>query len=121
MAYFEYQAGGNITNQNISWDSSVWTTGQPGGCSYDPDLNKSVVIVVENGGVRISSNTQINGALLLDGDFDYTGTPAINGTIMARDLWVRGTGNFTLNSCWVQNMPGPFLSAETSNWSEIDR
>ena len=121
VTYYEYQAGGNISNQNISWNSNVWVDGQPNGCSPDPDLNRSVVVVVENGGIRMSNNSKINGALLLDGDFDYTGTPYINGTIMARDLWVRGTGHFTLDPCWVQNMPGPFLSAETSNWSEIDR
>jgi hypothetical protein len=118
VAYFEFPAGDPLSN-NISWASSVWNS--PNGCNPDPDLNKSVVVIVKNGGVDFSGNNQVNGAFILDGNFDYTGTPQINGTVIAENFRVRGNATFSLDACWVQNMPGPFLGATPIQWSEIDR
>lgn len=118
VAYFEFPAGDRLSN-NISWASSVWNS--PTGCNPDPDLNKSVVVIVKNGGVNFSGNNQVNGAFIVDGNFDYTGTPVINGTVIAENFRVRGNATFSLDSCWVQNMPGPFLGATPVQWSEIDR
>ncbi len=118
VAYFEFPTGDPLSN-NISWTSSVWNP--PSGCNPDPDLNKSVVVIVKNGGVKLPANSQVNGAFILDGDFDYTGTPQINGTVIAENFRVRGNAAFSMDSCWVQNMPGPFLGATPIQWTEIDR
>ena len=118
VAYFEYPTGDPLTN-NVNWTSNVWTA--PTGCSSDPALNKSVVVIVKNGGVNMTANNQVNGAFLLDGNFDYSGTPHINGTVIAENFRIRGNATFSLDSCWVQNMPGPFLGATPLHWSEIDR
>lgn len=118
VAYFEFPTGDRLSN-NINWASSVWNA--PNGCNPDPDLNKSVVVIVKNGGVNFSGVNQVNGAFILDGNFDYTGTPQINGTVIAENFRVRGNATFSLDTCWVQNMPGPFLGATPIQWSEIDR
>jgi hypothetical protein len=114
IAYYEFE-GGNVDSNNITFGDDVW------GCNDDPELNKSMVLVVERGGVKLSGNAMINGAFILDGGFDYTGTPTINGTILAKDFWIRGTANFTMDECWVNNMPGPWLTLEPVHWSEVDR
>ncbi|MDQ3981971.1 MAG: hypothetical protein M3271_04745 [Actinomycetota bacterium] len=118
VAYFEYPSGDPLKN-NVNWSSEVWTA--PSGCSPDPSLNKSVTVIVKNGGVNVDGNVQVNGAFIMDGNFDYTGTPRINGTVIAENFRIRGNATFTLDSCWVQNMPGPFLGATPMHWSEIDR
>ncbi|MDQ3916508.1 MAG: pilus assembly PilX N-terminal domain-containing protein [Actinomycetota bacterium] len=118
VAYFEFPSGDPLSN-NVSWASDVWNP--PSGCNPDPDLNKSVVVIVKNGGLNFAGNNQVNGAFILDGNFDYTGTPRINGTVIAENFRVRGNATFTLDTCWVQNMPGPFLGATPVQWSEIDR
>jgi hypothetical protein len=118
VAYFEFPSGDRLSN-NINWASSVWNP--PTGCNPDPDLNKSVVVIVKNGGINFSGVNQVNGAFIVDGNFDYTGTPQINGTVIAENFRVRGNATFSLDSCWVQNMPGPFLGATPVQWSEIDR
>ena len=118
VAYFEFPTGDPLSN-NVNWASDVWNT--PTGCNADPELNKSVVVVVKNGGVNFSGNNKINGAFILDGNFDYTGTPQINGTVIAENIRVRGNATFSMDTCWVQNMPGPFLGATPVQWSEIDR
>ncbi|HEX2294785.1 MAG TPA: hypothetical protein VHN37_05695 [Actinomycetota bacterium] len=118
VAYFEFPTGDRLSN-NISWASTVWNA--PTGCNPDPDLNKSVVVIVKNGGVNFSGVNQVNGAFIVDGNFDYTGTPHINGTVIAENFRVRGNATFSLDTCWVQNMPGPFLGATPIQWSEIDR
>ena len=119
VAYFEFQGGDPLAN-NISFNnSSVWSA--PTGCSSDPAVNKTMTMVVRNGGVDLSGNTKINGAIFVDGNFDYTGTPSINGPINATNFRVRGTANFTLDQCWVQNMPWTFLTLTPVQWSEIDR
>lgn len=118
VAYFEFPTGDRLSN-NISWASSVWNP--PTGCNPDPDLNKSVVVIVKNGGMDFSGTNQVNGAFILDGNFDYTGRPHINGTVIAENIRVRGDATFSMDTCWVQNMPGPFLGATPVQWSEIDR
>jgi hypothetical protein len=114
IAYFEFEGGDPLDNE-IRFRTSVW------GCNDDPALNKSMVLFVENGGLEMEANTQVNGALILDGAYKYTGTPWVNGTIIASEFWIRGTATFSLDSCWVRNLPGPFLGVTPGQWSELDR
>jgi hypothetical protein len=119
VAYYEFEGGSPFAN-NISYNSSaVWT--DPTGCVADPAVNKSMVLVVRNGGVSLGGNTKLNGAIFADGNFDYTGTPMVNGPINATNVWVRGTADFTLDDCWVANMPWAFLTLTPIQWSEVDR
>ena len=112
IAYFEYTSGGELTN-SIRWNAEVW------GCETVP--SKSVTIIVRRGGIDVESNPRINGALIVDGKFRYRGTPTINGTIMAQQIDISGGATFTLDDCWVRNMPGAFLGFTPTQWSEIDR
>jgi hypothetical protein len=115
VVYFDYLTGDTLTNQ-IKWHADVW------GCNdTDPDLNKSVVIVVRRGGIEFQ-DAQLNGAFIMDGELRYTGNPVLNGTIISQSGFsINGTADFTLDSCWVKNMPGPFLTSAPTAWSEIDR
>lgn len=118
VAYYEYQSLSAANNVSFG-DSSAWTA--PNGCSNDPAVNRTLILRVKNGGVNMTGNTRINGAVIADGAFDYTGSPTINGTVMAGDLRIRGTGYFTLDACWVANMPFTYLTVTPTQWSEVDR
>ena len=117
VAYFEYQdASKALTTNQVLWNNSWW------GCNDDPSLSKSVVIIVRNGGLRIESGVQNNGALLLpEGNFTDMGNHRWNGTIISKNYYSRGTAQKSVDSCWVNNMPGPFLDIVPSTWSELDR
>jgi hypothetical protein len=80
-----------------------------------------MVVVAKNGSVDLSGNVMINGAIIADGYFDYSGTPTINGTVWASEFRATGTANFQLDACWVRNLPGLYLSITPTQWSEIDR
>ena len=115
VAYFDFQTGTPLTNE-VKWHASVW------GCNdIDPALTRSVVLVVRRGGLEVQ-DVQVNGALIMDGDFKYSGGPTINGTIISNGAFrINGNATFSMNPCWVENMPGPLLKATPSRWSEIDR
>lgn len=122
VTYFEF-TGGTAALNNVHWPpgaaGSVW------GCNDNPDLTRSVVAVVENGGIKVdgAGGLRINGALLVDGDFESTGEFTFNGTIVAggEQRHQSSSSNYSLDPCWVKNMPGPFLSVEQGHWSEVDR
>lgn len=120
VAYFEYEdtskAGCELpcVANEVKWDASV------NGCNPDP--GRSVVLIVRQGNLQVQANRYINGAILVpEGTFRTAGNVTVNGTIIADEFDVRGGASFTLNDCWVANMPGPFLSALSVKWSEIDR
>lgn len=115
VAYFEFVGGDALTN-SIKWQADVW------GCNAtNPDLNKSAVIVVRRGGLEINS-AMINGAFIMDGELKYSGNPTLNGTIISNaGFRITGNANFTLDDCWVKNMPGPFLTTVPATWAEVDR
>jgi hypothetical protein len=70
----------------------------------------------------LENGADINGALLLeDGEFKYSGDVNFNGTIIAKKINVSGTSTFSLDACWVQNMPTFLLDVTPLHWAEIDR
>ena len=95
------------------------------GCNPDPDLTKSVTVIVRNGGVNYvgAGGDMINGAFIIDGNFDTTGSLTFNGTIVSKGTISFGSSSQTigLDSCWVQNMPGAFLTVVPGAWRQIDR
>ena len=123
VTYVEYR-GGNVANNNIGSPFTVW------GCddttpNTPPDTNQSVVAIVRNGGVNFTgaAGHMVNGAFIIDGDWRVIGGFRFNGTIISGGNvhFHSGSQNFTMDSCWVENMPGPFLQPVPSQWSEIDR
>lgn len=120
VAFFDYTGSGTASSNEVSWKANVRATGSTL-CSSDPLVNKLVVIIVRNGGLKLTGNSEINGALIMDGDFKYTGNPLINGSILSKGtVDVGGTADFTLDSCWVnnQNFGG---STQPVSWSQLDR
>jgi hypothetical protein len=114
VTYFEFIGGSALSNR-VKWKANVW------GCSDDPAINRSAVIVVRNGGLDLENGANVNGALLLDGEFKYSGNVFFNGTIVAQKFNISGNSTFSLDQCWVRNMPGPFLGVTPTHWSELDR
>jgi hypothetical protein len=122
IVYYEFAEGSPTSSLNaVKFKEDVWSPGTINGCSDDPALNRSMVLVAKNGSVDLSGNLKMNGAILADGYFDYTGTPTINGAVSASEFRVRGTANFTMDACWVRNIPALYTKIVPTQWSEIDR
>ena len=120
VAYFEYADGSVIDTNDVNWKATV------GPCSSDPDLNRSAIVVVRNGNFAMTGGGLLNGAVFVpEGSVFTAGGSKINGTIIAERFDNRGNANFTLNDpyagCWLENIPGPFLSVGLENWAELDR
>ena len=117
VAYLEYQdASKALTTNQVEWNNSWW------GCNANPDISKSMVLIVRNGGVKINAGLMNNGAMFLpEGTFTDMGGHRWNGTIVAKNYYSRGTSTKSMDSCWVNNMPGPFLDVIPYSWSELDR
>lgn len=114
VAYFDFQDGGEFEN-NVTWKASMWA------CNDNPAVSRSATVIVRRGGVSMEGNLQLNGALIVDGAFKYSGGPTINGTIIAKEFNLSGGATFSLDECWVRNLPGAFLGFTPTRWSEIDR
>ena len=115
MVYFDFLSGDALSN-SVKWQADVW------GCnSTNADLNRSAVIVSRRGGLEFQS-AKVNGAFIMDGELKYSGIPTLNGAIISQaGFRINGTANFTIDECWVKNMPGPFLTAAPTTWAEVDR
>lgn len=101
----------------------TWSGGTNiGPCSTTPANNRSAVIIVRYGSFDSSGSSSINGAMLVpEGLFESTGTFTLEGTIIVRRIVNLGTVTIRLSSCWLQNLPGPFLDVTPVSWSEVDR
>lgn len=118
VAYFDFPAGGSVTSaaRTIKWKAEVAP------CNDDPNLNKSLVLIVRNGSLSMQNGAFINGAVLVpEGTLDSEGGYDIHGTIIADKFIVRGNAEFSLSECWINNMPAPLLDITPTRWSEIDR
>lgn len=116
IAYFEFKTG-SATSNYVGWQADAWPCN-----ATDPELTKSAVVVVRNGGMSVQNGAEINGALIMDGDFKFNGSVTINGSIISKSI-INASGGmtFSLDDCWVQNMPALFTTATPTQWSEIDR
>lgn len=120
VAYIEYADGTVLDINDVKWNATV------GPCSADPDLNKSAIVVVRNGNFVMEGNLLLNGALFVpEGSVETSGGATINGTVIADRFDNRGSASFSLNNpyagCWLENIPGPFLSVALDSWAELDR
>lgn len=116
IAYFDFKTGVATSNE-IKWKAAAWPCD-----SVNPENTKSAIVVVRNGGVSLQNGAQINGALIMEGDFKYNGGVEFLGSIISKNI-INASGGmtFSLNSCWVQNMPFIFMNTTPLQWSEIDR
>ena len=113
VAYFEYTTGSPMS-QSITWNASSGA----GAC----EAGRSTVLVVKNGGATFRSNGSLIGDVIApDGVVDSAGGYTITGTVMARELRLRGTARFNLTPCFIQNPPSPLMNVTTGRWSEVDR
>lgn len=118
VAYFEYAPGADpfSTQRTITWNAAV----SP--CSDDPALNRSAVIVVRNGSIQFRSNATMYGNVVApEGAVDVAGGFTINGSVIANDLRLRGSGTFRLDACGQRNSPAASMNVTSGRWSEIDR
>lgn len=115
ITYFEFE-GGDPNSNTVKFKANV------GPCSYDQDLNRSTILIVRNGSLSMQSGAVVTGAVIVpEGSFDSEGNFTTHGTIIANEFWLRGTANFQMSQCWVDNMPTGFLDVKASKWSEVDR
>ena len=112
VAYFEFEDPAKaMTTNEVKWSANLGPCGSESG-----------VLIVRNGSWEMESNSVINGVLLLpEGRLDDKGTFTFVGTVIAKEVASNGSGTFTLNQCWLDNMPGPFLDVTPTSWSEVDR
>lgn len=115
VAYFEYE-GGNPFTQDVSWDATV------GPCSSDPALNNSAVLVVRNGGVKLRGGGYFYGNIVAsDGLVDAAGGYRVTGSVMAKEMRLRGSATFGLDACAVANPASPLMKVTAGRWTEVDR
>jgi hypothetical protein len=118
VAYFEYAPGADPFSslRTVKWNAPV----SP--CSDDPALNSSAVIVVRNGSLELRSNNTMYGNVVVpEGAVDVAGGYTINGSVLANDLRLRGSGTFRLDACGQRNSPAASMNVSGGRWSEVDR
>lgn len=117
VAFFDF-ASLAATNE-VKWQASYGRCADPEPATTP---NQSVTIVVRNGHLTMATGGEVRGAALLpEGIFSKSGTTRFVGTVIAKEIRAVGGTKFALDSCWVKNMPGPFLDYEPYHFSEIDR
>lgn len=120
IAYFDYEDPSKALSANeVHWKANV----SP--CDNRPAYHTSVIAIVRNGSMQVEAAAApnfINGAFILpEGRFRSSGNQTINGTIIAKEFDNTGNGTFSMDECWVNNMPGPFLDITPAQWMEVDR
>jgi hypothetical protein len=117
IAYFEFPNPPLTSSSNLVTWKAGW-----GPCNTDPNLNKQVILIIRNGNLKISAGTQIHGALIVpDGDVDDSGGSDIDGTVIAKTFTQRGNQTFSMSSCALRSLPGPYLDFTPFAWTEVDR
>ena len=115
VAYFEY-TGGDPLAQDIKWNATV------GPCSDDQAINNNGIVVVRNGGATLRSAGSFYGNFIApEGAVDAAGGYTIVGSVIARQLRLRGSATFKLDECAKRNPPSPLLRVTPGRWSEVDR
>lgn len=119
VVYIEFNNDGlDASVKKVHWSGNT----DIGPCSTNPPDNRTGVIIVRYGSFDSSGGSYINGAMLIpEGSFESTGNFTLEGTIIVRRINTLGTVTIRLSSCWLQNLPGPFLDVVPVSWSEVDR
>jgi hypothetical protein len=120
VVYFDFPSAGcdsTCSNHSLQWQES-WA-----GCdANNPANTKTLTLVIRYGSVSFQAGTNVNGAVLApEGQVEDRGGASVQGTVLAKSIIMRGSSGFSLSTCWVQNMPGPFLGVTPDTWIELDR
>jgi hypothetical protein len=80
-------------------------------------------VVVEHGDLTFQggNNTWFDGSFFVpDGTWTGNGGYNVLGTMWANDVALGGNEQWQLDSCYVQNMPGPILNIKALSFREDD-
>jgi hypothetical protein len=121
---------GDIPSQffrNTTTDGQVPTPGNLDSCSTTAGYGlTSLIIVVQNHhSLLINSFGSQDGNLVASifvpsGSYDGHGNAQILGTIYAQDVTLRGTQDFRLDQCFVNNPPSLLLDLQQVRYHEVD-
>jgi len=93
-----------------------------GTCDVDPDVSKSVVVIVKFGGLELAANQQLAGVVVAEeGLVDVGGGALVHGSIIAEELLFRGSSEFLMDHCSLGNLTVPFIVVTAEGWRELDR
>ena len=116
VAYFEFAPGSNPFTNVLRWSAQLPL------CNTNSATNSMGVVIMKNGSFEMQTGGRISGAVFAeDGRIDASGNYTIEGTVVAKELRLRGNPTYTLTPCWVQNLPGPFITVTAGRWSELDQ
>ncbi len=102
---------------------------RPAGLSAnDPACTKrSLIIIIEGGNARLSSNQRVAASLFLVSSAPYgqllkaNGTSQFIGTIYADTLNFTGTADIAMDECFVSNLAPGLLQVTQTAYRELDR
>jgi hypothetical protein len=116
IVYVDYPPTATPESNSFNWNALG------GDCDLDPDLSKSTVMVIRNGGVNIAANKGIAGAVLArEGVVDVGGGAFVHGSVIANRLNFRGSSNFLMDACSIRNLTAPSIAVTPVRWREVDR
>jgi Tfp pilus assembly protein PilX len=112
VMYFKVPAGQTVMIQNQLNAYSSATCG-----------SRSLVIVIEGGGLHVNAGADITAAIFVpDGTYTGNGNNKIYGTLFASKIdKFNGTADFYLDPCFFANMPGGLLSVTPMRFRVVDR
>lgn len=113
VVYIEFDPGTDpfSTANTVKWDEEI----------PNCEAGGSVIIIIKNGSLSLQSGSRLTGAIFAeDGRVDSEGQFTVEGTLIAKEVWVRGGATYELTECFVSHTPGPFLRISPTRWSEVD-
>jgi hypothetical protein len=85
-------------------------------------LHPSVLLIVENGGLKLGSSTKFTGNIFVpDSDVSFAGGAELVGTVFAKNLKFTGNGRMGLNECAAASTNGNLLSVKKTRFRELDQ
>ena len=119
-AYFDFPK--NLLPDPFSAKNTVNWNAAVASCNNDPALNRSVAMIIPNGGISVGSSGTITGAIIAPfGQADLGGGALVHGSLIVDRLILKGSSNFLLDQCWLNNMPALFIDVVPVQWRELDR
>ncbi|MGH2806713.1 MAG: pilus assembly PilX N-terminal domain-containing protein [Actinomycetota bacterium] len=119
VVYIEFSPTSNpFANSNIiEWEAVL-----PACSTSNPSSNGMAIVIVNHGSFRFRGGSRITGALFAeDGLVDAAGNYTVEGTVIAREVRLRGTPTYLMTQCWIDLLPGPFMTVRAGRWTEVDR
>lgn len=119
VAYFDHPQGTMPTafsgDNTVTWNTAVAP------CSSTPTINRSVAMIIPNGSLSVGSSGTITGGVIAPrGQATLGGGAVIHGSLIATELVLKGSSNFVLDTCWLNNMPALYLDVVPVQWRELD-